>query len=125
MKLERIVIKVSDYHRSFEFYHDILGLKLKSSWQRADSWGALFFCGESLIELIWFPNGQGNNECNYIPEYSKTEIFLSVHDIDILYNRLKEYNQLKATGPADQSWGYRTFKITDPDNIKIIFSQPI
>ncbi len=125
MKLDRIVIKANDYRKSFDFYHDILGLKLKNSWQRADSWGALFFCGEALIELIWYPEGEGNTECSYIPEFNKTEIFLSVNDVDSLYDKLKRYEQIRATRPEDKSWGHRIFKITDPDNVKIIFSQPI
>ena len=125
MKLDRVIIKAADYRRSFAFYHDILGLKLKSSWQRTDSWGALFFCGEILLEIIWFPEGEENADCNYIPERSKTELFLAVSNVDSLYNRLRNVANLKLTEPAEKPWGYRIFDVYDPDGIKIVFSQPI
>jgi catechol 2,3-dioxygenase-like lactoylglutathione lyase family enzyme len=77
MKFARIVLKVKDYRSSFEFYHDILGLKLMNSWQREDSWGALFNAGPASVEIIWFPSGEGLEECNYSPERSKSVIFLT------------------------------------------------
>ena len=125
MKLNRVIIKVADYRKSFAFYHDTLGLKLNSSWQRTDSWGALFFCGESLLEIIWFPEGEENADCNYIPERSKTELFLEVSNVDNLYNRLHGIEGLRITKPEDKPWGYRIFSIYDPDGIKIVLSQPI
>lgn len=125
MKLDRVIIKVADYRKSFAFYHDTLSLKLKSSWQRTDSWGALFYCGEALLEIIWFPVGEQNSDCNYIPERSKTELFLVINNIDTLFNRLQALGNLDLTPPESKSWGYRVFTIYDPDRIKIVFSQPI
>lgn len=125
MKLDRVIIKAADYRKSFEFYHDILGLRLKTSWQRADSWGALFFCGDVLLEIIWFPQGSDNADCNYIPEHSKAELFLSVNNVDSIYHKLSPYEALEPTQPEDKPWGFRLFTVYDPDRIKIIFSQPI
>ena len=125
MKIDRIVIKAKDYHQSFEFYHDILGLKLKSSWQRQDSWGALFYCGEMLLEIIWFPEGEGNAECAYIPDRSKTELYLNVNNVDALHDQLSANAKLKLGKPEDMPWGHRIFAVYDPDNVKIVFSQPI
>lgn len=125
MKLDRIVIKVNDYSKSFKFYHDILGLKLQTSWQREDSWGALFFCGQAILEILWYPEGDQADECNYIPQFSKTDIFFTVSNVDTLYNSLKSYDEYEITSPQDFSWGYRVFTITDPDKVKIVFAQPI
>jgi catechol 2,3-dioxygenase-like lactoylglutathione lyase family enzyme len=82
MKLDRIVIKVADYRKSFSFYHDIIGFRLKTSWQRTDSWGAIFYCGDIPLEIIWFPEGEENLACSYIPERSKVDIFLAVSNLD-------------------------------------------
>jgi catechol 2,3-dioxygenase-like lactoylglutathione lyase family enzyme len=125
MKLERVVIRANDYRKSFEFYHDTLGLRLKSSWQRSDSWGALFFLGELLMEIIWFPDGPDSDACNYIPEHSKTELFLQVSNVDALHTRLSDHPDLKISGLENKPWGYRQFDLYDPDHVKIIFAQPI
>ncbi len=125
MKLDRVVIKVADYRKSFEFYHDILGLKLVTSWQRADSWGAVFYCGEVMLEIIWFSSGDKNIECSYIPQYSKTDIFITVNNIDSEHNRLSKFENIELSEPEDMPWGYRIFTIADPDSVKIVISQPI
>ncbi|MCP4580321.1 MAG: VOC family protein [candidate division Zixibacteria bacterium] len=125
MKLDRVVIKAADYRKSFEFYHDILGLRLKTSWQRSDSWGALFYCGEALFEIIWFPDGDGNADCNYIPKRNKTEFFLAVNNVDTIYHRLKAFDGLELSAPEDMPWGMRISAVFDPDGIKVVFSQPI
>lgn len=125
MKLDRVIIKTNDYRKSFEFYHDILGLKLKTSWQRKDSWGALFYCGEVLLEIIWFPEGEGSADCRYVPEFSKTELYLSINNVDLYYNQLKTHEKLQLTKPEDKPWGHRIFSVLDPDRIRIVFSQPI
>ncbi len=104
MKLDRVVIKAADYRKSFEFYHDILGLRLKTSWQRTDSWGALFFCGETMFEIIWFPDGEGNVDCNYMPQRNKTELFLAVNNVDTIYHRLTAVDGLKLSAPEDMPW---------------------
>ncbi len=125
MKLSRIVIKVKDYRASFEFYKNILGLKLSSSWQRQDSWGAIFNTGTGFIEILWQPSGIGLEESNYIPQRDKIDIFFEVHDIDILYKRLSDSGVKISGKPQDMPWGYRIFKIKDPDNISIVISQPL
>jgi catechol 2,3-dioxygenase-like lactoylglutathione lyase family enzyme len=125
MKLTRILIKVKDYRSSFEFYKNTLGLKLSSSWQRKDSWGALFSAGNAVIEIIWYPGGKGLEECNYIPDKDKFEIDLEVSDVDIWYRRLSASTVKVTDSPHDVPWGFRLFTIKDPDNIPIVLSQPI
>jgi catechol 2,3-dioxygenase-like lactoylglutathione lyase family enzyme len=122
MKLTRVIIKAKDYRKSCDFYKNVLGLRLASSWQRKDSWGAIFSAGDGNIEIIWFPSGEGLEDCNYTPGREKFEIFLEVHDVDIIYQRLKSSGGVIAP-PRDEPWGYRLFTIKDPDNISIIISQ--
>jgi lactoylglutathione lyase len=125
MKLTRVLIKVSDYRRSFEFYKNTLGLKLSSSWQRKDSWGALFSAGNAVIEIIWYPSGKGLEECSYIPNKDKFEIDLEVNDVDIWYQRLVASAANVVDSPHEVPWGFRLFTVKDPDNIPIVLSQPI
>ena len=125
MKLSRVVIKVKDYRRSFEFYKNILGLKLFNSWQRKDSWGAIFTAGNGMIEIIWYPSGDGLEQCNYSIEKEKFEIFLEVNDVDIQHRRLTAAGADVVDSPHDMPWGYRIFTIKDPDNIPLIFAQPL
>jgi catechol 2,3-dioxygenase-like lactoylglutathione lyase family enzyme len=125
MKFSRVVIKTKDYRKSFEFYHNTLGLKLSNSWQRKDSWGAIFSAGTGIIEIIWFPSGEGLEECNYAMERAKVDIGFEVHDIDILHQRLSDSGVAVITEPSDMPWGYRIFSIKDPDDIRITFLQPL
>ncbi len=125
MKLSRIVIKVKDYRKSFEFYKDILGLKLSSSWQRKDSWGALFSAGNAIVEIIWFPDGDDSLDCGYVMERKKVRIDFEVHDIDILHKRFSDTGLDIADIPHDVPWGFRIFTIKDPDGIPITLAQPL
>jgi catechol 2,3-dioxygenase-like lactoylglutathione lyase family enzyme len=125
MKLTRVMIKVKDYRKSFDFYNHVLGLKLANSWQRKDSWGALFSVGAATIEIIWYPSGPGLDECNYVFEKDKLEIDLEVTDVDIWHRRLLTSGAPVVNEPHDVPWGFRQFTIKDPDNISIVLSQPI
>jgi predicted enzyme related to lactoylglutathione lyase len=125
MKLTRVMIKVKDYRKSFDFYSHVLGLKLSNSWQRKDSWGALFSVGAATIEIIWYPSGPGLDECNYVLEKDKMEIDLEVTDVDIWHRRLVSSGTPVVNAPHDVPWGFRQFTIKDPDNISIVLSQPI
>jgi len=124
MKASRFVIKAADYRQSFAFYHDILGLKLQSSWQRKDSWGALFAAGAVTIEIIWFPSGEEFQDCSFTLPRKKVSVDFEVHDIDILYSRLSASEIEIINEPHDTSWGVRMFSILDPDGIVISFVQP-
>ncbi|MEE9553154.1 MAG: VOC family protein [candidate division Zixibacteria bacterium] len=125
MKFSRMVIRVADYRKSFEFYHDILGLKLSSSWQRRDSWGALFSAGNATVEIIWYPSGEGLQDCDFVMERKKISIDFEVNDIDILFKRLADTGVEIIKEPHDVPWGFRVFSISDPDGIAVSFSQPI
>lgn len=125
MKFARVVIKARDYRKSFEFYKDILGLRLSSSWQRKDSWGAIFTAGDVIVEIIWYPSGDGFDDCNYSMERAKVDINFEVHDIDILHKRLADSGVEVVREPQDVPWGFRLFTIKDPDDIRISFLQPL
>lgn len=125
MKLDRVIIKTANYQDSFSFYHDTLGLKLKTSWQRKDSWGALFFCGEAFLEIIWIPNAGDSRTDLSLPVSSITELYLKVNNVDALYNNLGRNENLKLSKPENKPWGDRVFWVFDPDRVKIVFSQPI
>jgi predicted enzyme related to lactoylglutathione lyase len=125
MKFSRVVIKVADYRRSFEFYHDILGLRLTSSWQRKDSWGALFSAGSGIVEIIWFPSGDEFDDCNYRLERKKISVDFEVNDIDILFQRISESGVEIIREPFDAPWGFRVFSISDPDGVTVSFLQPL
>ena len=125
MKISRVVIKVNDYRKSFEFYKDILGLKLENSWQRKDSWGAIFPAGNAYIEILWFPEGDGFDDCRFYLERTKVDINFEVHDIDIVFKRLADLGVEIIREPFDAPWGMRVFTIRDPDGIAVSFTQPI
>jgi catechol 2,3-dioxygenase-like lactoylglutathione lyase family enzyme len=125
MKLTRVIIRTRDYRTSCDFYKRLLGLHLASSWQRKDSWGAIFSAGSGVIELIWFPSGAGLEACNYIPEKDKVTVFLEVHDVDIVYQRLNSAGVKSNAPPRNEPWGFRQFAIRDPDNISIVIAQPM
>ena len=125
MKFSRVVVKVADYRKSFEFYHDILKLKLSSSWQRKDSWGALFSAGNAELEIIWFPSGEGLDDCAFRLIRKKISIDFEVNDIDILFKRLADAKIEIIDRPHDVPRGYRVFSILDPDGVVVSFLQAI
>ncbi|OGC90370.1 MAG: hypothetical protein A2W25_02120 [candidate division Zixibacteria bacterium RBG_16_53_22] len=125
MKLTRVIIKAKDYRKSCDFYKNSLGLKMKSSWQRKDSWGAIFSAGAGDIEIIWYPSGEGLETCNYIPTAAKFDIFLEAHDVDIVYRRLSASGADIIDQPHDAPWGFRMFSLRDPDNIRIVIAQAL
>jgi predicted enzyme related to lactoylglutathione lyase len=125
MKLSRVVIKVKDYRTSFEFYKNVLGLKLFNSWQRKDSWGAIFTAGGGMLEIIWYPSGEGLEECNYFIGKDKLEIYLEVNDIDIQHRRLTAAGANVIGSPHDTPWGFRILTLKDPDNVPLILAQPL
>jgi catechol 2,3-dioxygenase-like lactoylglutathione lyase family enzyme len=125
VKFSRVVIKTKDYRRSFAFYKDTLGLRLSTSWQRKDSWGAVFSAGDATVEIIWYPSGEGFDDCNYPMERAKVDINFEVSDIDILHNRLADAGVKIVNEPHDVAWGFRLFTIKDPDDIRISFLQPM
>ena len=125
MKFAGVVIKVNDYRKSFGFYKDILGLKLSTSWQRKDSWGAIFSAGSGDVEIIWFPEGEGFEDCCHRMERKKVDINFETHDIDILFKRLSDLGVEIVNEPFDAPWGNRIFTIKDPDGIPISFMQPL
>ena len=125
MKFSRVVIKVNDYRKSFEFYKDVIGLKLSTSWQRKDSWGAIFSVGGADLEIIWFPDGEGFQDCCYYPERKKVDIFFEAHDIDIRFKRLSDLGVEIVKKPFDAPWGFRIFTIKDPDGVPVSFMQPL
>jgi len=125
MKLNRLIIKTADYRKSFKFYHDILGLRLKTSWQRSDSWGAIFHCGDITLEIVWFPDSEGSIDCSYIPERSKTELFFEVSNINSARQKFVDIEGLDLSSIEEMPWGYRIFSVFDPDHVKIVFAQPI
>lgn len=124
MKAANFVIRVADYRKSFEFYHEIMGLKLSSSWQRKDSWGAIFSAGSMTMEIIWFPAGEGLEDCNYRIERTKISMDFDVSDLDILYKRLSDLGVTQSSEPHDVPWGFRIFSVMDPDGVMISFRQP-
>ena len=125
MKFARVVLRVADYRKSFEFYHDILGLKLSTSWQRKDSWGALFSAGTGIVEIIWYPSGEKLEDCNYVMKRRKFSIDFEVNDIEILQKRLTDIGVEIIEDLQDVPWGFKLFSIADPDGIVITFLQPI
>ena len=125
MKFSRVVLKVKDYRQSFEFYHDLLGLKMTTSWQREDSWGAIFSVGPSSVEIIWYPQGDGFDDCNYVLERQKIELFFDADDVDIMFQRLVDKGADVIKKPFNAAWGYRLFKIKDPDGIPVAFIEPV
>ena len=110
MNLDSAVFYSNDIEKVIPFYRDILGFKV--DYQQ----------GETFVAFI-FPNGarlsiKKKRDEREIPGYQT--VFISVDDIEKLYNELKQKNIEFYTDLATFDWGTE-FSILDADRNKVLF----
>lgn len=104
---------MSDLKKSTFFYENTLGLKKTAEWYNY----VIFDVGG--IEFALEPGGKkGRKE-------EAPAIFLSVDNVDVEYERLKEKGVKFVTEPKDKSWGGRTAAFLDPDENMFVLVSPI
>jgi len=120
--IHHIAIICSDYHRSRQFYTEVLGLQVIREVYREERQSYkldLALNGHYVIELFSFPSPP--------PRVSRPEaaglrhLAFSVDDIEAIVARLATFNVAAEPIRTDEFTGKRFTFISDPDGLPIEF----
>jgi catechol 2,3-dioxygenase-like lactoylglutathione lyase family enzyme len=118
----KVVVRCRDYHASFGFYRDVLGLSVEEQWDEPDDAGCIFAPDADSAGLIEIYEMTEQDE-RYDPAFSqplsndKIDIQLRTSDLDRWVDRLG--GRWAFSGPETTPWGHRWIKLRDPDNLLI------
>src|SRR3954453_14379475 len=100
----RVLLRPSDFERSFRFYAETLGLHVYREWGSGSSRGVVFFLGGGFLEL----SGSSN-----APSSEKVSLWLQVRDVDAVGRGLKDTGVDVIETPVDKPWGLREMRVED------------
>jgi predicted enzyme related to lactoylglutathione lyase len=107
----RVLVRPTDFERSFRFYAESLGLHVYREWGSGSTRGVVFFLGGGFLELS---------------DYSRTGasesegLWLQVRDVDVVGGELEETGVDIIEPPTDKPWGLREMQVRDPDGLRIV-----
>jgi predicted enzyme related to lactoylglutathione lyase len=107
----RVLVRPTDFERSFRFYAEILSLHLYREWGRGTTRGVVFFLGGGYLELS---GSSRTGACESVG------LWLQVGDIDAVGDELEEAGVDIIEPPTDKPWGLREMQIRDPDGLSIV-----
>jgi predicted enzyme related to lactoylglutathione lyase len=107
----RVLVRPTDFERSFRFYAENLGLHVYRQWGRGSTRGVVFFLGGGFLEL----SGSSRTETS-----ESVGLWLQVRDVDAVGHELEEAGVGIIESPADKPWGLREMQIRDPDGLRIV-----
>jgi len=107
----RVLLRPTDFERSFRFYVRTLGLHIYREWGSGLTKGVVFFLGGGFLEL------SGSSEA---PSTEKVSLWLQVRDVDALGQELEEAGVDIVEPPVDKPWRLREMRIEDPDGVRLV-----
>src|ERR687897_2786033 len=107
----RVLVRPTDFERSFRFYAENLGLHVYREWGRGFTRGVVFFLGGGFLELSG-SSRTGTSE--------SVGLWLQVRDVDAVGHELEEAGVDIIELPTDKVWGLREMQIRDPDGLRIV-----
>jgi predicted enzyme related to lactoylglutathione lyase len=107
----RVLVRPTDFERSFRFYAENLGLHLYREWSSGSTRGVVFFLGGGFLELSG-SSRTGTSE--------NIGLWLQVREVDALGHELEEAGVDIIALPTDKPWGLREMQIRDPDGLRIM-----
>jgi predicted enzyme related to lactoylglutathione lyase len=107
----RVLVRPTDFERSFRFYAESLGLHVYREWDSGSTRGVVFFLGGGFLELsASSPTGPSES----------VGLWLQVRDVDAAGRELEEAAVDIIELPTDKPWGLREMQIRDPDGLRIV-----
>jgi catechol 2,3-dioxygenase-like lactoylglutathione lyase family enzyme len=108
------------YEASLAFYGHGLGLPVVESWDRGpEDRGTLFQAHTGRIEVLARPSEPPEESgWDTRPPQGMT-VALEVEDVDARFRDAQERGLAIREPLTDQSWGHRSFILSDPDGISI------
>jgi predicted enzyme related to lactoylglutathione lyase len=107
----RVLVRPTDFERSFRFYAESLGLHVYREWGRGSTRGVVFFLGGGYLEL----SGSSRMSAS-----ESVGVWLQVRDVDAVGHVLEEAGVDIIELPTDKPWGLREMHIQDPDGLRIV-----
>jgi len=107
----RVLVRPTDFQRSFRFYAESLGLHIYREWSSGSTRGVVFFLGGGFLEL----SGSSRTEAS-----ESVGLWLQVRDVDAAGRDLEEAGVDIIELSTDKPWGLRELQVQDPDGLKIV-----
>src|SRR3954447_19518819 len=107
----RVLVRPTDFERSFRFYAKSLGLHVYRDWSSGSTRGVVFFLGGGFLEL----SGSSRTGAS-----ESVGLWLQVRDVDAVGRELEVTGVDIIELPTDKPWGLREMQIRDPDGLNIM-----
>ena len=107
----RVLLRPTDFERSFRFYAESLGLHVYREWSSGSTRGVVFFLGGGFLELSGSIRTGASESIG---------LWLQVRDLDALGHKLEEAAVDIIELPTNKPWGLREMQIRDPDGLRIV-----
>jgi predicted enzyme related to lactoylglutathione lyase len=107
----RVLVRPTDFERSFRFYAENLGLHVYREWSSGSTRGVVFFLGGGFLELSGYSRTRTSEGVG---------LWLQVRDVDAAGRELQEAGVDIIEVPTDKPWGLREMQIRDPDGLSIV-----
>ncbi len=123
----RFTYFTNKYEETCDFYLKQLELNCEISWDRSENdKGALFYAGVGLIEVLHLPDKEEFYNAGL--DYRKPEgafMVIQVWKIDELFKKYKDKSIPFKQEITNQSWGHRSFSVTDPNGVVLFFYEEL
>jgi predicted enzyme related to lactoylglutathione lyase len=107
----RVLVRPTDFERSFRFYAESLGLHVYREWSSGSTRGVVFFLGGGFLEL----SGSWRTGAS-----ESMGLWLQVRDVDAIRHVLEVAGVDIIEPPTEKPWGLREMQIRDPDGLSIV-----
>jgi predicted enzyme related to lactoylglutathione lyase len=107
----RVLVRPTDFERSFRFYAECLGLHVYREWSSGSTRGVVFFLGGGFLEL----SGSSRTGAS-----ESVGLWLQVPDVYAVRHELEKAGVDIIELPTDKPWGLREMQIRDPDGLRIV-----
>ena len=107
----RVLLRPTDFERSFRFYAESVGLHVYRQWSSGSTRGVVFFLGGGFLEL----SGSSSTRTS-----EGVGLWLQVRDVEAVGRELEEGGVDITEVPTDKPWGLREMQIRDPDGLRIM-----
>ena len=110
------------YEDTCSFYSQSLNLTLEHTWDEGDNKGSVFKAGKGLIEILYLPNNpESYNAGLDLRPPQGAFMVIQVFNVDELFHNYKAKGINLKQEITDQSWGHRSFTVTDPNGVSLFF----
>ncbi len=108
------VLPVNNVGESIKWYVEKLGFQVNFQWQDPPTY-AVLERDDLKVHLT-------QKEDQYVPSSVHTHLYFFVHDVDQLYQELKD-KDLNLSAPEEFEYGMREFDLIEPNGFRFTFGK--